>query len=49
MLTIRRIDGVRGFVPVSWSVFDENGFCLASFLKKSDALSFVNSNEEANK
>lgn len=46
MLTIRKTYAVMGFMPVSWSVFDENGFCLASFLNKSDAEEFVKKNNK---
>lgn len=38
---IKKVSGVRGFVPDSWWVFDENGICISHFLNKSDAEEFV--------
>ena len=46
MLTVVKVDGVRGFVPNSWIVLNDKGAWVASFLSKSEAYEFVENNKQ---
>lgn len=44
MWFLKKIRGMRGCVPDSWWVFDENEKCVATFLTLEDAEEFFNNN-----